>query len=50
MMDDGFKKLKEDDLTNFLEKSLLHINDGMKDLRAWVRWIVGAFCVGVRYQ
>ena len=52
-MEDGFKKLKDelkDELTKSLEKSLTTTNDGTKDLRSWVRWIVGTFDVGVRCQ
>ncbi|RPB13390.1 hypothetical protein P167DRAFT_535095 [Morchella conica CCBAS932] len=49
-MEDGFKKLKDelkDELKETLEKSLATTNDGIKDLRAWVRWIVGTFGIGI---
>lgn len=52
-MEDGFKKLKDelkDELKETLEKSLATTNDGIKDLRAWVRWIVGTFGLGVHYR
>ena len=48
-MEDGFKKLKDEltkSLEKSLEKSLTTTNDGIKDLRSWVRWIVGIFGVG----
>jgi len=52
-MEDGFKKLNDEltkSLEKSLEKSLTATNDGIKDLRSWVRWIVGTFGVGVRCQ
>ncbi|KAH8147937.1 uncharacterized protein LAJ45_08038 [Morchella importuna] len=52
-MEDGFKKLKDelkDELKETLEKSLATTNDGIKDLRAWVRWIVGTFGLGLKLE
>ncbi|KAG0125680.1 hypothetical protein HOY82DRAFT_672981 [Tuber indicum] len=44
--EDRFVKLKAE-LKDELEKGLVATNDGIKDIRSWIRWIVGTFSVGL---
>ncbi|KAG0133610.1 hypothetical protein HOY82DRAFT_590703 [Tuber indicum] len=60
MIESGFTELKNDlkselkdelmKMEKIMDRSFAACNDGIRDLRGWVKWIVGTVVVGVMFK